>query len=143
MAFIKLHESRYVLYLLYSILVLWRLGFRVATTELGIHPVDNLVNKMQCSRLLTLLTLIVLMMMMNLITAYFICSDYAVINNKYIDSFKIWDLKRSCHDVKHAKIKLLKSKKPGPIRLVDDYSQALLCSLCLWVCQDWWSMRDI
>ena len=45
-----------------------------------------------------------------------------MINNKYIDPSKIWDVKRSCHDVKHAKIKLLKSKKPGPIRLVDDYS---------------------
>ena len=33
---------------------------------------------------------------------------------------------RSCYDVKHAKIKLLKSKKPAPIRLVDDYRQALL-----------------
>ena len=53
---------------------------------------------------------------------------YAVINNKYIDSFE-WHPKRSCYDVKHAKIKLLKSKKPGPIRLVDDYSQALLTML--------------
>ena len=43
---------------------------------------------------------------------------------------------RSCYDVKHAKIKLLKSKKPGPIRLVDDYRQTLLTnSLCLWVWQ--------
>ena len=33
---------------------------------------------------------------------------------------------RSCYDVKHAKIKLLKSKKPAPIRLVDDYRPALL-----------------
>ena len=52
-----------------------------------------------------------------------------MINNKYIDSSKIWDLKMRCHDVKHAKINLLKSKKPGPIRLVDDYSQALLTML--------------
>ena len=36
------------------------------------------------------------------------------------------DLKRSRYDVKHAKIKLFKSKKPGPIRLVDDYRQTHL-----------------